>query len=345
MGASAGADVPVEQVGSGVSTPLLSKNPLLGKKSEGGTPELWAIASGKGGVGRSFLTANLGCIMARDVGPVTLLDVDFGGGNLHTFLGVSGATDANAHDGLGAFLRAYHQGRQTSLEALARGLEVPGMKLVSGVGTMQERLSSPVRGQLVKALSTLKSPRVLMDLESGGGEPVLELFSAAQRPLLVVLPEPAAVEDAHSFIRRWYLRSLQVLAAQQGISKTLFLKATQEESLPLRPASLMSRLGTLKPGIEAELTRHMASRTLYLVLNQVRHASDVSVGIALKRAVQSFFGIRVRFVGAVRYDADAWLSTRRRRLRVREGSSDALNHDLMQLIQNVMTEQECEGPD
>ncbi len=50
---------------------------------------VWAIAGGKGGVGKSFLCSNLSIDLAQRGNSVVLIDADFGGPNLHTFIGIS----------------------------------------------------------------------------------------------------------------------------------------------------------------------------------------------------------------------------------------------------------------
>src|SRR5436309_5447879 len=47
-----------------------------------------AVGSGKGGVGKSLLTANVGIYLAQLGKRVVLLDADLGGANLHTFVGI-----------------------------------------------------------------------------------------------------------------------------------------------------------------------------------------------------------------------------------------------------------------
>ena len=300
--------------------------------------ELWAIASGKGGVGRSFLTANLGYMLAREQGPVTLVDTDCGGGNLHTFLGLNGEGE-----GLGSFL----QRRTHDLNEVTRFLDVPGLKLVSGVGNTTEALSEAARIRLLQALRRLDAPRVLLDLESGSAPQVLELFARAERPILLVIPEPAAVEDAHGFIRRWYLGEVKRLAGRLGLPrKTFDHEVLQTERRgTVRPMELLARIDRLLPGSGQPLSESLAQLKLYLVLNQVRHVSDFPIGLALKQVVQSYFGISVRFAGAIGYDPNAWLSTRRRRLRVREAGAEPLTSQLSQLAKNLLADQELDPPE
>jgi Mrp family chromosome partitioning ATPase len=57
-------------------------------KSPLGGPKIWAIGGGKGGVGKSLVTANLAICLALMGHKVAAIDLDLGGANLHTCLGV-----------------------------------------------------------------------------------------------------------------------------------------------------------------------------------------------------------------------------------------------------------------
>jgi len=50
---------------------------------------IWTIGGGKGGSGKSFITANIGICLSKLGVRVILIDADLGGANLHTFLGIS----------------------------------------------------------------------------------------------------------------------------------------------------------------------------------------------------------------------------------------------------------------
>jgi flagellar biosynthesis protein FlhG len=57
------------------------------------------IGSGKGGVGKTIFTANLGIMLAKEGKRTVLIDLDLGGSNLHTCLGVK-----NRYAGLSAVI-------------------------------------------------------------------------------------------------------------------------------------------------------------------------------------------------------------------------------------------------
>ena len=57
-----------------------------------GQKKIWAFGGGKGGVGKSFVAGNLGILLAQNGNTVILADLDLGGANMHTWLGVNSPT-------------------------------------------------------------------------------------------------------------------------------------------------------------------------------------------------------------------------------------------------------------
>ena len=68
-----------------------------------------AVGGGKGGVGKSFLTANLGTALAKSDCKVTLVDTNVGASNLHTFLGIS-LPDRTLRDFIHLINLSFHKG-------------------------------------------------------------------------------------------------------------------------------------------------------------------------------------------------------------------------------------------
>ncbi len=299
---------------------------LVSPSMTSGPPQVWAMASGKGGVGRSFLTANLGHLLARDIGPVTLLDLDFNGANLHTFLG-----EQATRGGVEAFLR----GGVPSLAGVVKHLAIPGLDFVPGPLETPQRVTARECTRLIRAVRRLETPWTLLDLPGDAGRTVLDLFMAADRPVIVVVPEPAAVENAHRFIKRVYVRVLDNrlrAAAIRGEEREELLHAAAAQP----PERLLKRLEDLETGLGEHLRHDLEMTTLYLIVNQVRHRSDEATGLSIKNAVQSYFGISVCHVGAVPFDEEAWLSARRRHLHTREAVGDDLAVHLEQVLASLV---------
>jgi flagellar biosynthesis protein FlhG len=152
-----------------------------------------AVASGKGGVGKSTLALGIAMAAAERGVRTVLVDADLGMANLDIMAGVR--PPHSAAEWLG--------GRVTLAEcfvAVAPRLWLLGG--ASGLARMAD-LSPAQRQRLVEGLSHVAAHVDLMvlDLGAGVGAGTLELAVAADRVLMVTTPEPTALADAYGFMK------------------------------------------------------------------------------------------------------------------------------------------------
>lgn len=151
------------------------------------------IASGKGGVGKSCLVANLGASLARSGLRVLLVDGDLGLANLDIMLGVRTR----------ATLEQVMSGEATPREALL-GLE-PNLWLIPSASGLMELRRADL-GTRERALSFLdglpwEMDMILVDAGAGIHADVLSLHHATYHSLVVTTPEPTALTDAYGLIK------------------------------------------------------------------------------------------------------------------------------------------------
>lgn len=152
-----------------------------------------AVTSGKGGVGKTFVAANLGAALARQGRRVLVLDADLGLANLDVVLNLP--PHVTLHDVL--------SGRSTIAQAILPG--PCGMSvLLAGSGMVEySRLTPNVRDQLQRVLAEI-APRydhILLDTGAGISDVVLYTVSLAAEVMVVVTPEPTALTDAYATIK------------------------------------------------------------------------------------------------------------------------------------------------
>ncbi len=163
-------------------------------------PHIMAVTSGKGGVGKTFVSANLAAALARNGRKVLVLDADLGLANLDVVLNLF--PKITLHD--------VFTGKATLAEAV---LPAPGgfHVLLAGSGMVEySRMTPEVREKLQQVIDEV-APRydhVLLDTGAGISEVVLYTVSLAGQVLVVATPEPTSLTDAYATIK--------VLATTQG---------------------------------------------------------------------------------------------------------------------------------
>lgn len=157
------------------------------------TSRVIAVTSGKGGVGKTSVVANLGTLLARRGLKITLLDADFGLANLDILLNLSPPKN------LGHLLRGEAAAAEVIVDA-GRGLKViPG---ASGIAALAD-LERSEREALLGALAPLTAAAdvVFVDTSAGIGRNVVELCAASSEVLLVTNPEPTSITDAYGLVK------------------------------------------------------------------------------------------------------------------------------------------------
>jgi len=153
----------------------------------------FAVTSGKGGVGKTNVVANLATALARSKRRVMAIDADLGLANLDLFLGVNPAhTLADFFSGAAALDEIVVANRDGILL-------LPGASGVAEITT----LSRDQKNSLLTELDVMTDELdlVLVDTGSGISDAVTYFTSAAQEIVVVVTPELASITDAYALIK------------------------------------------------------------------------------------------------------------------------------------------------
>lgn len=146
------------------------------------------ITSGKGGVGKTTVTANLGVAIARLGRQVALVDADFGLRNLDLLLGLENRVVYTAIEVLSGQCRLD--------QALVRDKRTEGMVLLPAAQSRNKEAVSPDQMEKLIGVLAKSYDYVLIDSPAGIEMGFRNAIVAAKEALIVTTPEIAAVRDA-----------------------------------------------------------------------------------------------------------------------------------------------------
>jgi flagellar biosynthesis protein FlhG len=157
-----------------------------------------SITSGKGGVGKTNITANLAYLLAGLKKKILILDADCGLANIDLILGLT--PKYNLHHVL--------KGERTLRQAIVNG--PGGIKILASSSGIQElsHLSMEQKLTLQDELNALKirPDFMLIDTSAGISDNVLYFNMVASEIIVVVTPEPTSLTDAYALIKLLYQR-------------------------------------------------------------------------------------------------------------------------------------------
>lgn len=265
--------------------------------------KIWAVASGKGGTGKTVLVASMAAHLA-DLGfRVVVVDADLGCANLHTCFDMEKPK---------ATLADFIERRTEHIEEVAVETGIPKLRLISGA--LDPMTASLIRYQqkrrIIRQLNTLEADVVILDLATGSGLTHMELLGASDLGVMVVVPEPTALENFYRLLRMLYFYRVSQL---QGWKK--FEKKLPKEILngSPSPVEFISQVEKIDPQWTTRILKRVAGMTPGIVVNQVRSKEDRALGSQIMMIGKIYFGLKTPFLGAIEYDDCVWQSVRHRK--------------------------------
>ena len=152
-----------------------------------------AISSGKGGVGKTNFTVNIGIALTKLNKKVTIIDADLGLANIDIILGL-----------VPKFTLTHVLKNQKNIEDII--MDGPdGIKIISGGSGLMDlvNLSAQELEALIKTFEYLNedSDYILIDTGAGLNQSVLSFIQAAQELIVVVTSDPTSITDAYALIK------------------------------------------------------------------------------------------------------------------------------------------------
>ncbi len=261
-------------------------------------PKIVAIGGGKGGVGKSTVSILLAFWFARMGKKTILVDADLGGANLHTFMGIK-----NPPRTLNDFVTR----RYDSLEEICLDTELENLRLIGGASDILSLANIHVsqKAKLIQNLSRLDADYVIIDLGAGTSYNVLDFFLAADKKIVVLIPQPISIQNAYAFIRNTMYRRLSQLVNQKSSLQSLIKTAMDTNNeLKVRTVSELLQIVEELNGKEAMSALQGEIRRIqpFVITNMVRTNRDKGAGRVIQMVADKYLMIRSVDLGSIVYE-------------------------------------------
>jgi flagellar biosynthesis protein FlhG len=260
-------------------------------------PVLIPVASGKGGVGKTFMVANLAIALAQLGKRVIAADLDFGGSNLYTHLGFD-----NRHPGIAHFISS----RDTRLEELLVKTPFDGLWFLPGEARMPflANMGHSHKQKLLLNLTKLDADYVLLDLGAGTSFTVLDFFSISTRGMLVTTLDYPSLINMLQFLKNFALRVVERALPPKSYLRTMVAEYISDANISdrLTIRDLFHRLEAEYPDEAQRVQELWGTFRPHIVFNQGKHPDEMIVVENLQDSLAANLSLKVDFFGCVFHD-------------------------------------------
>src|SRR5574344_1607964 len=221
------------------------------------------VTSGKGGVGKSLLSANLAVALGQAGKKVVLADLDLGASNLHLVLGQS-----SPKSGLGTWLMGKGNfsdiitpTEYENVNFIAGDSEIPGLST----------LKAPQKSKLIKAFKNIDADFLIIDLGAGTHQIILDLFLLSPQGIVVTSPAVTATLNGYLFLKNAVFR-LMYSTFKPSSPAYKWLTQLKKDSSSLQRLyipRMLEEIKKLDPENAAKFEQYMSIFKPRLIMNMI----------------------------------------------------------------------------
>lgn len=256
------------------------------------------IASGKGGVGKSLLSANLAVALGQAEKKVLLIDLDLGASNLHLVIG-----QPNPKSGIGTFLSG-----ESKFEDIISSTDYENVSFVAGDSEIPGLTSLKVsqKNDLIRNFNKMESKfdYLILDLGAGTHLTILDMFLLSPQGIVVTAPTVTATLNGYLFLKNVMFR-MMYNTFKKGTQAYSYLESLKKDSASLQRLYIPKLIEILEkedPASTELLKRRIKEFHPRLVLNMIDDPKDADRAQRIRRSCQQYLGLDLEHLGVVYRD-------------------------------------------
>ena len=259
-------------------------------KAQKEQPLTIAVGGGKGGVGKSVVTANLATALAQRGKKVVLVDTDLGAANMHILFDLM-----RPEVTLVSFLR--HE-----VESLADAVQptcIPNLGLVAGAGAVPgvANINYGQKTRLLGHIKRLEADVVVLDIGAGTSHNVVDFYDIADYRLVVMTPQVTSLTNAYAFIKSAVYRVMAKLARAADRKELIPDGSTIREVD--RVGDMLGEIQQQAPPLAGQLRAALDHFGCCLVVNMLRTEKEVKTVYAISRMARDFLTLEAPVIGSL----------------------------------------------
>jgi flagellar biosynthesis protein FlhG len=256
------------------------------------------IASGKGGVGKSLLSANLAIALGQAGKKVLLIDLDLGASNLHLVIG-----QTNPKVGIGTVLSG-----ETKFDDAISSTDYENVSFIAGDSEIPglTSLKTNQKNELIKNFNRMESEfdYLILDLGAGTHLTILDMFLLSPQGIIVTAPTVTATLNGYLFLKNVMFR-MMYNTFKKGSAAYKYLESLKKDSMSLQRLYIPKLIELLEkedPESTELLKKRIKEFHPRLVLNMIDDPKDADRAQRIRRSCQQYLALDLEHLGVVYRD-------------------------------------------
>ncbi|HOV64571.1 MAG TPA: P-loop NTPase, partial [Spirochaetia bacterium] len=259
--------------------------------------QILPIASGKGGVGKSLVAANLSIALSEAGKKVILADMDLGASNLHLMLGFN-----SVRKGIGTYLN------NTGIDFSEIILETdyPNLRFIPGDAEIPglSNIKVQTKNALIKRLLALDADYLIMDLGAGSGLNTMDFFLTSGTGIVVTAPTLTATLNAYIFLKNAVFRILSSSFRKDSFAWD-YLESLRKDGMSLQKIYIPAFLEHIRFKDHESYDTYklrMANFKPKLIANLLDDPRDAEKASRIRRSCKEYLDVEVEHLGVIYRD-------------------------------------------
>ena len=254
------------------------------------------VASGKGGVGKSLLSANLAIALGQQGKKVVLVDLDLGASNLHLVIGQNPSNES-----LGSWFT-----EKSDFKDIIKPTDYQNVSFIAGDSQIPD-LTSLKHAQKIKLIRNLKNidaDYLILDLGAGTHQFILDMFLLSPQGIVVSSPAVTVTLNGYLFLKNAVFRLLYTTFKRNTPGRELIdsLKKDSASMQKLYIPQLVQALAQVDPQNTKLFVNRMNQFRPRLVMNMIDDPKDADKAQRIKNSCNQYLGLEIDYLGLMYRD-------------------------------------------